>query len=152
MALVARLSSVEIDIFLTSASPGQRDIVRALREIITRRAAGLAERVSRDKPLTGYLVYEGPGDQLVFAIGLTGARTVTLHLVPYDGSRELQGRYGAALGPFQVGRGCLRFADPAELPADAIGAVADATPGYLEGATEPQGRARRWGRKRPAGG
>ena len=71
MAFVARLSSVEIDIFLTSASPGQRDIVRALREIITRRAAGLAERVSRDKPLTGYLVYEGPGDQLVFAIGLT---------------------------------------------------------------------------------
>ena len=45
MACVARLSLVEIDIFLTSASPGQRDIVRALREIITRRASGLAERV-----------------------------------------------------------------------------------------------------------
>jgi hypothetical protein len=152
MAFVARLSSVEIDIFLTSASPGQRDIVRALREIITRRAAGLAERVSRDKPLTGYLVYEGPGDQLVFAIGLTGARTVTLHLMPYDGSRELRDRYGAALGPFQVGKSCLRFADPAGLPTGAIGAVADATPRYLEIVTAMKSRPRRRGSKRPADG
>jgi hypothetical protein len=148
MACVARLSSVEIDIFLTSASPGQRAIVRALREIITGRAAGLAERVSRDKALTGYLVYEGPGDQLVFAIGLTGARTVTLHLMPYDGSRELQARYGAAFGPFEVGQGYLRFGDLEELPAEAIGAVVDATPGYLRGKAASEGRPRRWGRRR----
>jgi hypothetical protein len=150
MACVARLSLVEIDIFLTSASPDQRAIVRTLREIITRRAGGLAERVSTGKQLTGYLLYEGPGDQLVFAIGLTAARTVTVHLMPYSGSRELQDRYGAALGPFQVGKDCLRFADPAELPADAIGAVADATRGYLQGASA--GQPRRWGRRRPAGG
>ncbi|MGD0241047.1 MAG: hypothetical protein ABSB59_12060 [Streptosporangiaceae bacterium] len=140
---MARLSLVEIDIFLTSASPGQRDIVRALREIITRRASGLAERVSRDKTLTGYLLYEGPGDQLVFAIGLTGARTVTLRLMPYDGSRELQARYGAAFGPFQVGQDSLRFGDLAELPAEAIGAVVDATPGYLEAAPGAKRRRRR---------
>jgi hypothetical protein len=149
---VARLSSVELDIFLTSASPDQRAIVRTLREIITRRAGGLAERVSRDKSLTGYLVYESPGDQLVFAIGLTGARTVTLHLMPYNGSRELQARYGAAFGPFEVGQGCLRFGDLEELPAEAIGAVVDATPRYLQGAAASEGRPRRWGRRRPAGG
>jgi hypothetical protein len=147
MACVARLSSVEIDIFLTSASPDQRDIVRILREIITRRADGLAERVSRDKALTGYLRYEGPGDQMVFAIGLTGGRTVTLHLMPYSGSRELQDQCGAAFGPFQVGKECLRFGDPAELPVAAIGTVVDATPGYL-GATTPAkktpAKKRRW--------
>jgi hypothetical protein len=147
---VARLSSVELDIFLTSASPDQRAIVRTLREIITRRAGGLAERVNTGKQLTGYLYYEGPGDRMVFAIGLTGARTVTLHLMPYSGSRELRDRHGAAFGPFQVGKDSLRFADPAELPADAIGAVADATPGYLQGATASEGRPRRWGRRRQA--
>jgi hypothetical protein len=151
MACVARLSAVELDIFLTSASPGQQVIVRTLREIITRRAGGLAERVNTGKHLTGYLFYEGPGDQMVFAIGLTAARTVTLHLMPYYGSRELQDRHGAVLGPFQVGKSCLRFADPAELPADAIGAVADATPRYLEVAAA-DGRARRRGRRRQAGG
>jgi hypothetical protein len=71
--------------------------------------------------------------------------------MPYHGSPELQDRYGAAFGPFQVGKDRLRFADPAELPADAIGAVAEATPGYLGMATA-QGRARRWGRRRQAGG
>jgi hypothetical protein len=149
MACVARLSSVEIDIFLTSASPDQRVIVRTLRDIITRRAGPLAERVNKDKELTGYMLFEGPGDRLVFAIGLTGASTVTVHLMPYHGSRELQDRYGAAFRPFQVGKDRLRFADPAELPADAIGAVADATRGYLQGASA--GRPRRWGRRRPAG-
>jgi hypothetical protein len=153
MAGVARLSSVELDIFLTSASPDQRAIVRTLRDIISRRAGGLAERVNRDKELTGYLLFEGPGDQLVFAIGLTGASTVTLHLMPYQGSRELQDRYGAAFGRFQVGKDRLRFADPAELPVDAIGAVAEATPGYLGVATgTAEGRARRWGRRRRGGG
>ena len=151
MACVARLSAVEFDIFLTSASPGQQAIVRTLREIITRRAGGLAERVNTGKHLTGYLFYEGPADQMVFAIGLTAARTVTLPLMPYYGSRELQDRHGAALGPFQVGKSCLRFADPAELPADAIGAVADATPRYLEIAAA-DGRAGRRGRRRQAGG
>jgi hypothetical protein len=148
---VARLSSVELDIFLTSASPDQRAIVRTLRDIISRRAGDLAERVNKDKALTGYLLFEGPGDRLVFAIGLTGASTVTLHLMPYQGSRELQDRYGAAFGPFQVGRDRLRFAAPAELPVDAIGAVAEAAPGYLGTAAAPQGRARRWGRRRQAG-
>jgi hypothetical protein len=103
MACVGRLSPVEIDIFLTSASPDQQAIVRTLREIITRQAGELAERVNMGKWLKGYLFYEGPGEQMVFAIGLTAARTVTLHLMPYYGSRELQDRYGAALGPFQVG-------------------------------------------------
>src|SRR5690242_12323095 len=146
MGCVGRLSSVELDIFLTSASPDQRDI-------IARRAGDLAERVSKDKDLTGYLLFEGPGDRLVFAIGLTGARTVTLHLMPYHGSPELQDRYGAAFGPFQVGKDRLRFADPAELPVDAIGAVAEATPGYLGTAiTTAQGRPRRWGRRRQADG
>ena len=148
---MARLSSVELDIFLTSASPDQRAIVRTLRDIISRRARDVAERVNKDKELTGYLLFEGPGDRLVFAIGLTGASTVTLHLMPYQGSRELQDRYGAAFGPFQVGRDRLRFADPAELPVDAIGAVAEAAPGYLGTAAAPQGRARRWGRRRQAG-
>ena len=152
MGCVGRLSSVELDIFLTSASPDQRAIVRTLRDIISRRAGDLAERVNKDKELTGYLLFEGPGDRLVFAIGLTGASTVTLHLMPYQGSRELQDRYGAAFGPFQVGRDRLRFADPAELPVDAIGAVAEAAPGYLGTAAAPQGRARRWGRRRQAGG
>jgi hypothetical protein len=144
---VARLSSVEIDIFLTSASPDQRDIVRTLREIITRRAGGLAERVSRDKGLTGYLVYENPAGQMVFAIGLTGGRTVTLHLLPYASSRELQDQCGAAFGPFQVGKGALRFGDPAELPVEALSAAVDATPGYL-GPSVPAQKApakkRRW--------
>ena len=148
---MARLSSVELDIFLTSASPDQRAIVRTLRDIIARRAGDLAERVNKDKELTGYLLFEGPGGRLVFAIGLTGASTVTLHLMPYQGSRELQDRYGAAFGPFQVGKDRLRFADPAELPVDAIGAVAEAAPGYLGTAAAPQGRARRWGRRRQAG-
>ena len=153
MAFVARLSSVEIDIFLTSASPDQRAIVRTLRDIISRRAGDLAERVNKDKELTGYLLFEGPGDRLVFAIGLTGARTVTFHLLPYQGSRELQDRYGAAFGPFQVGKDRLRFADPAELPVDAIGAVAEAAPGYLgTAAATAQGRPRRWGRRRQGGG
>jgi hypothetical protein len=152
MGCVGRLSSVELDIFLTSASPDQRAIVRTLRDIISRRAGDLAERVNKDKELTGYLLFEGPGDRLVFAIGLTGASTVTLHLMPYPGSRELKDRYGAAFGPFQVGRDRLRFADPAELPVDAIGAVAEATPGYLGTAAAPPGRARRWGRRRQAGG
>lgn len=152
MACVARLSPVEIDIFLTSASPDQQAIVRTLREIITRRAGELAERVNTGKWLKGYLFYEGPGEQMVFAIGLTAARTVTLHLMPYYGSRELQDRHGAALGRFQVGKSCLRFADPAELPADAIGAVAGATPRYLEIVTATKSRPRRWGSKRPADG
>lgn len=151
MGCVGRLSSVELDIFLTSASPDQRAIVRTLRDIISRRAGDLAERVNKDKELTGYLLFEGPGDRLVFAIGLTGASTVTLHLMPYQGSRELQDRYGAAFGPFQVGRDRLRFADPAELPVDAIGAVAEAAPGYLGTAATVPGRARRWGRRRQAG-
>ena len=150
---MARLSSVELDIFLTSASPDQRAIVRTLRDIISRRAGDLTERVNTDKELTGYLLFEGPGDRLVFAIGLTGASTVTLHLLPYQGSRELQDRYGAAFGPFQVGRDRLRFADPAELPVDAIGAVAEAAPGYLgTAAAAAEGRPRRWGRRRSAGG
>jgi hypothetical protein len=154
MACVARLSPVEIDIFLSSASPGQRAIVRALREIITSRAGGLAERVNTGQELIelkSYLIFEGPGDRMVFAIGLTAARTVTVHLMPYGGSRELQDQYGAALGPFLVGKSCVRFADPAELPADAIAAIAAAAPGYLQGAAA-QGRPRRWGRRRQAGG
>ena len=36
---------------------------------------------------------------MVCAIGLTAARTVTLHLMPYSGSPELLDLYGAALGP-----------------------------------------------------
>ena len=152
MGCVARLSPVEIDIFLTSASPDQQAIVRTLRQIITQRADGLAERVNTGKWLKGYLFYEGPGDEMVFAIGLTAARTVTLHLMPYYGSRELQDRYGTTLGPFQVGKSCLRFADPAKLPAGAIGAVADAAPGYLEIVTAMRSRPRRRGSKRPADG
>ncbi len=108
MGCVGRLSSVELDIFLTSASPDQRAIVRTLRDIITRRAGNLAERVNKDKELTGYLLFEGPGNRLVFAIGLTGV--------------------------------------------DAISAVADATPGYLGVAAAPEGRTRRWGRRRQADG
>jgi hypothetical protein len=155
MACVATLSRVEIDIFLSSASPGQQAIVRALRDIITRRASGLTERVNTGKELIelkSYLIFEGPGGQLVFAIGLTAARTVTVHLMPYDGSRELHERHGAALGPFLVGKRSVRFADPAELPADAIAAIADATPGYLQGEAVTPSRPRRWGRRRGAGG
>ena len=38
---------------------------------------------------------------MVCAIGLTAARTVTLHLMPYSGSPELLlDWHGAALGPF----------------------------------------------------
>jgi hypothetical protein len=152
MACVATLSRVEIDIFLSSASPGQRAIVRTLRDIITRRAGELAERVSTGKELKSYLLLEGPGGQLVFAIGLTAARTVTVHLMPYDGSRELHDRYAAALGPFLVGKSCVRFADPAELPVDAIGAIADATPRYLESSTAVKTRPKRWGRRQAGGG
>jgi hypothetical protein len=64
MASVATLSRVEIDIFLSSASPGQQAIVRALRDIITRRASGLTERVNTGKELIelkSYLLFEGPG-------------------------------------------------------------------------------------------
>ena len=152
MACVATLSRVEIDIFLSSASPGQQAIVRTLRDIITRRASELAERVSTGKELKSYLIFEGPGDQMVFAIGLTAARTVTVHLMPYDGSRELHDRYAAALGPFMVGKSCVRFADPAELPADAIGAIADAAPRYLEVSTAVKTRPKRWGRRQAGGG
>jgi hypothetical protein len=53
---------------------------------------------------------------------------------------------------FQVGKSCLRFADPAELPADAIGAVAGATPRYLEIVTAMRSRPGRRGSKRPADG
>jgi len=152
---VATLSRVEIDIFLSSASPGQQAIVRAVRDIITGRASGLTERVNTGKELIelkSYLIFEGPGGQLVFAIGLTAACTVTVHLMPYDGSRELRDRHGAALGPFLVGKSSVRFADPAELPAEAIAAIADATPGYLQGATAAPARPKRWGRRRGAGG
>jgi hypothetical protein len=155
MARVASLSRVEIDIFLSSASPGQQAIVRALRDIITRRASGLTERVNTGKELIelkSYLIFEGPGGKMVFAIGLTAARTVTVHLMPYDGSRELKDRYGAALSPFLIGKGCVRFADPAELPADAIAAIADATPGYLQGTAVTPTRPKRWGRRRGAAG
>jgi hypothetical protein len=155
MACVATLSRVEIDIFLSSASPGQQAIVRALRDIITRRAGGLTERVNTGKELIelkSYLIFEGPGGKLVFAIGLTAARTVTVHLMPYDGSRELQDRHGAALGPFLVGKSTVRFADPAELPADAIAAIADATSGYLQAAMVTPARPKRWGRRRGAAG
>lgn len=155
MACMATLSRVEIDIFLSSASPGQQAIVRTLRDIITRRASGLTERVNTGKELIelkSYLIFEGPGGQLVFAIGLTAARTVTVHLMPYDGSRELHDRYAAALGPFLVGKSCVRFADPAELPADAIGAIADATPRYLEVSTAGKTRPKRWGRRQAGGG
>ena len=152
---MATLSRVEIDIFLSSASPGQQAIVRAVRDIITGRASGLTERVNTGKELIelkSYLIFEGPGGQLVFAIGLTAACTVTVHLMPYDGSRELRDRHGAALGPFLVGKSSVRFADPAELPAEAIAAIADATPGYLQGATAAPARPKRWGRRRGAGG
>jgi hypothetical protein len=155
MAWVATLSPVEIDIFLSSASPGQQAIVRALRDTITRRASGLTERVNTGKELIelkSYLIFEGPGGTMVFAIGLTAARTVTVHLMPYDGSRELQDRHGAALGPFLIGKSRVRFADPAELPADAIAAIADATPEYLQAAAVTAARPRRWGRGRGAGG
>ena len=143
---MARLSSVELDIFLTSASPDQRAIVRTLRDIITSRATELTERVGASKPLTGYLLYEGPGGQLVFAIGLTGARTVTLQPAAYFGSRDLRDRHQAALGPFQAGKDGLRFGDPAELPVAAIAAVADATPGFL-GQAAAKAPPRRWGRR-----
>jgi hypothetical protein len=152
---VATLSRVEIEIFLSSASPGQQAIVRTLRDIITRRASGLTERVNTGKELIelkSYLIFEGPGGQLVFAIGLTAARTVTVHLMPYDGSRELQDRHGAALGPFLIGKSRVRFADPAELPADAIAAIADATPEYLQAAAVTAARPKRWGRRRGAAG
>jgi hypothetical protein len=155
MAWVATLSPVEIDIFLSSASPGQQAIVRALRDIITRRASGLAERVNTGKELIelrSYLLFEGPGGALVFAIGLTAARTVTVHLMPYDGSRELHDRHGAALRPFLIGKSIVRFADPAELPAEAIAAIADAAPGYLQRAAVTPARPRRWGRRRGAAG
>jgi hypothetical protein len=152
MACVGRLSRVELDIFLSSASPGQQAIVRTLRDIITRRASGLAERVNMGKELKSYLFFEDPGGKMVFAIGLTAARTVTVHLMPYDGSRELQDRFGAAFGPFLVGKSCVRFADPAELPADAIGAVVDAAPRYLEVATAVKTRPKRWGRRPLAAG
>jgi hypothetical protein len=72
--------------------------------------------------------------------------------MPYDGSRGLRERHGAALGPFLVGKSCARFADPAELPADAIAAIADATPEYLQGAAVTPARPKRWGRRRGAGG
>jgi hypothetical protein len=152
---VATLSRVEIEIFLSSASPGQQAIVRTLRDIITHRASGLTERVNTGKELIelkSYLIFEGPGGQLVFAIGLTAARTVTVHLMPYDGSRELQDRHGAALGPFLIGKSRVRFADPAELPADAIAAIADATPEYLQAAAVTAARPKRWGRRRGAAG
>jgi hypothetical protein len=84
MACVATLSRVEIDIFLSSASSGQQAIVRALRDIITRRASGLAERVSTGKELK------------------TAARTVTVHLMPYDGENAAE-----ALGK-EAGRGWVR--------------------------------------------
>ena len=74
MACVATLSRVEIDIFLSSASPGQQAIVRALRDIITRRASGLTERVNTGKELIelkSYLIFEGPGGQLVFLLTST---------------------------------------------------------------------------------
>ena len=45
MARVARLSSVELDIFLTSASPDQQAIVKTLRDIISQRAGDLAVAV-----------------------------------------------------------------------------------------------------------
>jgi hypothetical protein len=155
MAWVATLSPVEIDIFLSSASPGQQAIVRTLRDIITRRASGLAERVNTGKELIelkSYLLFEGPGGTMVFAIGLTAARTVTVHLMPYDGSRELHDRHGAALRPFLVGKSIARFADPAELPAEAIAAIADAAPGYLQRAAVTPARPKRWGRRRGAAG
>jgi hypothetical protein len=152
---VATLSRVEIEIFLSSASPSQQAIVRTLRDIITRRASGLTERVNTGKELIelkSYLIFEGPGGRMVFAIGLTAARTVTVHLMPYDGSRELQERHGAALGPFLIGKSRVRFADPAELPADAIAAIADATPEYLQAAAVTAARPKRWGRRRGAAG
>jgi hypothetical protein len=122
----------DIDGFLTGATQGQQAIVGSLREIITQRADGVTERVNSGKWLNGYLFFDDPGGKMVFAIGLTAGNSVTLHLMPLYGSGELQDRHGAALGPFRSGKSCLRFTDPGELPAAAIGAVADATPRYLE--------------------
>jgi hypothetical protein len=87
------LQPVDIDGFLAGATQGQQAIVRSLREILTQRADGLTERVNDGKWLNGYLFFDGPDGQMVFAIGLTAGSSVTLHLMPFYGSGELQDRY-----------------------------------------------------------
>ena len=117
MACVARLSFVEIDIFLTSASPDQRAIVRTLREIITRRAGGLAERVSTGKQLTGYLLYEGPGDQVPQPVP---AVLVTL-AVPARGA-------GRPLGPPGV---AVRRPPRSKIMSGGVGTGSHSAPPYI---------------------
>ena len=61
------LPPVEIDAFLAGATDSQQATVRSLREIITQRAGGLTERVNTGKWLNGYLLFDGPDGQMVFA-------------------------------------------------------------------------------------
>lgn len=125
------LSAPELEGFLRTATEDQRTHVLRLRAFIQRGAPTLEEKLNDERWLRGYLWYGTSAEPMVYAIGLTALKTVTLHAMPLYGSIDLQSRYRSHLVRYATGKSCLRFRPHDTVPAEVIEGIVACTDTYL---------------------
>jgi hypothetical protein len=120
------MTDAELDAYLADLSPAQCEAIRGVRALIAQHDPGLRERVIDGKWLTGLIGYCAADGEPIYALGPRGKDKITLHLMPYYASRDLQERHGAALERFLTGKSCLEFRKLDDLPLDAIVEILEA--------------------------
>jgi hypothetical protein len=111
---------VQLSEFLQDLSDTQAEIVTLLRTAILTEDPQVSERLEQGKWLRGYLKYESPKGQFIYAIGSKVNGAVSFHAMTYYGSKDLQEHYGAVLKPFAAGKSCFDFTQLEEIPGSVL--------------------------------
>jgi Domain of unknown function (DU1801) len=118
-----RLDQVLLTDFLQRLSTPQAEIVTILRTTILAEDPQVSERIEQGKWLQGYLKYESPQRNFVYAVGAKASGAVSFHAMTYYGSQEMRERYGPLLEPFRAGKSCFDFTSPDEVPISVLPAL-----------------------------
>jgi len=118
--------------YTAGLSDSQAETMTLIRDLVTSNAPELDESVNDGRWLPGYLFYTAEGS-MIFALGAKAGNKTAFHMMPYYGSAALREKYHAALDPFLKGKSCATFANPSQVPVDAIAnIISRGTPKMIE--------------------
>jgi len=114
------LDDTTVNQHLSVLDPKQAQLMALLRKLILDNDKGVSERIEDGKWLHGYFKYDSPSGHFVYALGARSNGKVSLHLMTYYGSPDVQQKYGSSLKPYISGKSCFDFSAGADLPIEIL--------------------------------
>ncbi len=118
-----RLDAAQLALFMQPLNQLQSEIVTILRDVVVMEDPQVDERIEDGKWLHGYLKYDSPQGNFIYAIGAKASGKIAFHAMTFYGSQVLQERYGPALNPFLTGKSCFDFNAPQDVPVSVLAAM-----------------------------